>query len=269
MERKCFKNLGCISALGIGTSGLGGDLWRADTSKDERHLAVLANALANGLWVIDTSEIYGGGHAEELVGRALAAFAKKEREEIIVTTKFWPDDVDKITAAARASAKRLGTYIDIYMPHGPLPDICKAVRYFESLIDEGVIRFWGLSNANVAMIKEARICAKKYDIVAIENVYNLINRLDEYEGLLYAQKEGLLYLAASPLARGLVVENFKLRRVAEKIGKTPVQVALRWLMEKPNVVPIPRTTRPDGVLEFAGAYGWRLPEQYIRELDSR
>lgn len=269
MEQKCFKNIGCVSALGIGTSGLGGDLWRADTSKDEQHLAVLANALANGLWVIDTSEVYGGGHAEELVGKALSTFAKMDRERIIVITKFWPDEVDRIITAARASARRLGTYIDIYMPHGPLPDICKSVRYFEMLIDEGVIRFWGLSNVTASKIKEARECAKKYDVVAVENVYNYINRLDEYEALPYAQKEGLLYVAASPLARGLVVENYKLRRVAERLGKTPSQVALRWLMEKPNVVPIPRTGRPERVLEFAGAYGWRLPEELLKELDAR
>ena len=269
MEEKCFKNLGCISALGIGTSSIGGDLWRPDTSKDERHLAVLANALAYGLWLIDTSEIYGGGHAEELIGKALATFGRSGRDKIIIVTKFWPDDVGRMVQAARASARRLGTYIDIYMPHGPLPDICKAVRNFEVLIEEGFIRYWGLSNVTVEKIKEARECAKKYDIAAVENVYNYINRLDEYEALPYAQREGLLYIAASPLARGLVVENYRLRQVAQRLGKTPVQVALRWLMDKPNVVPIPRTSRPDGVLEFAGAYGWRLPEEHLKELDVR
>ncbi|MGC9118041.1 MAG: aldo/keto reductase [Thermoproteus sp.] len=269
MERKCFKVVGCISAMGIGTSGLGGDLWRADTSKDERHLAVLANALANGIWVVDTSEIYGGGHAEELVGKALSTFAKEDRDKVVVVTKFWPDNAEKIVLAAKASARRLGTYIDIYMPHGPLPDICKAVKAFEELVDRGVIRFWGLSNVDARKIEEARSCAKRHDIAAVENVYNYINRLDEHEALPYAQREGILYLAASPLARGIVVENYRIRSVAERLGKTPVQVALRWLMDKPAVVPIPRTTRPEGVLEFAGAYGWRLPDEYVRELEVR
>ncbi|MFP3191845.1 MAG: aldo/keto reductase [Thermoproteus sp.] len=268
MEKKCFKAVGCVSALGLGTSGLGGDLWRADTSRDERHLAVLANALANGIFVIDTSEIYGGGHAEELVGRALSTFAREDRDKVIVITKFWPDDVEKITLAAKASARRLGTYIDVYMPHGPLPDICRAVRAFEELIDRGVIRFWGLSNVDVDTAERARKCAKKYDLAALENVYSYINRLDEHGVLPYAQREGLLYLAASPLARGAVVENYRIRRVAERLGRTPVQVALRWLMDKPAVVPIPRTTRPEGVLEFAGAYGWKLPDEHVRELDA-
>lgn len=268
METRCFRGVGCLSALGLGTSGIGGGLWEPDTANDERYLAVLANALANGLWLIDTSEVYGGGHAEELIGRALSTFMKGERDKVLIVTKFWPDSTDRIIPSARASAKRLGTYIDIFMPHGPLPDICRAVRAFEELIDRGIIRFWGLSNIGVDKIKEARGCAKKYDIAAVENIYSYINRLDEHEALPYALKEGILYIAASPLARGAVSESYKLRAVAERLGKTPVQVALRWLMDK-GVVPIPRTTRPERVLEFARAYGWKLPEEYFKELEGR
>ncbi|CCC81155.1 aldo/keto reductase [Thermoproteus tenax] len=270
METKCFKALGCISALGLGTSGLGGGLWQRDEAHDERHLAVLANALAKGIWVIDTSEVYGDGHAEELIGKALSNFGRGERDRIIVITKFWPDkaDEDSIISSAKSSARRLGTYIDVFMPHGPTSDLCKTVRAMEKVVDMGLARFWGLSNVKRVDIEGARGCAKKYDIAAVENIFNFINKIDAHEGLSYAQREGILYIAASPLGRGLVLESIKLRRIANALKRTPAQIALRWLMDKEGVVPIPRTSRPERVLEFAETYGWRLPEEYARELDS-
>ncbi|MFB6490182.1 MAG: aldo/keto reductase [Thermoproteus sp. AZ2] len=261
VEKRCVKSIGCVSALGLGTSSLG---------SSETDMAILGNALAYGLWLIDTSEVYGRGQVEELIGRALKSFAKHERENAVVVTKFWPDEqsFDKVVKAAEASSRRLGTYIDIYMPHGPIETarLCEVVKAFEELIERGVIRHWGLSIARRELIESARQCAKKYDIAAVENIYNPYHRIDEYGLIPYAQKEGVLYIAASPLARGLIVENRRLAQLAARLGKTPAQIALRWAMDK-GVVPIPRTNRPDRVIEYAGAYGWRLPEDAVKFLE--
>lgn len=156
------------------------------------------------------------------------------------------------------------------MPHGPVEGghLCGVVKAFEQLIERGVVRRWGLSIVDKSMVEKARACAKRYDIAAVENIYNVVNRADEHGLLPYARREGLLYIAASPLARGVALESKRLRDAAMRLGKTPAQIALRWLMEKDNVVPIPKTTRPERVAEFAGAYGWRLPEDAARALEA-
>jgi len=258
-DTKCFKHVGCVSALGMGTWGIGGGYWTPDYSKDSEWIRVLRLGIELGMTLIDTAEMYGGGHSEEIVGRAIKGF---NRDEVFIVTKVWPTNAsyDNVIKSANASMKRLGTYIDLYLLHWPsdVVPICETIKAFEKLVDDGVIRFYGLSNFSVRGIEEARNCNKKYDVVAVENHYSLLHRDDEEDVIPYVQREGLLYLAYTPLEHGALAKDPFLAEIGKKYGKTAAQVALNWLISVDNVVPIPKAERVEHVKENAGAMGWRL-----------
>jgi diketogulonate reductase-like aldo/keto reductase len=248
-----------VPVIGMGTWGIGGGFWSPDYSNDDYWVRVLRKGVELGMTLIDTAEMYGGGHAEEIVGRAIRGFP---REELFIVSKVWPNHAryDDVIKSARASAARLGTYIDLYLLHWPAPDvpICETMRAMERLVDEGVIRFFGLSNFDVKGIEEARSCLSKYDIAAVENRYSLLHRVDESSVIPYVQRNGMLYLAYTPLEKGLLAHNEFLNSIGRKYGKTAVQVALNWYVGIDNLVPIPKAGRVEHVEENAGAMGWRL-----------
>ncbi len=259
---KCFNRIGCISSLGMGTWGIGGGFWTPDYSMDRLWVEVLRTGLQLGMTLIDTAEMYGGGHSEEIVGEAIKGF---DRESIFIVSKVWPSNAsyENVLKSAKASSKRLNTYIDLYLLHWPSNDvhICETIKAFEKLVDEGVIRFYGLSNFTVRGIEEARSCAKKYDVVAIQNHFSLLHRDDEKDVIPYAQREGLLYMAYTPLEKGQLAKHSFLAQIGRKYGKTATQVALNWLMCIDNVVPIPKAGTIEHVKENAGALGWRLSKE--------
>ncbi|MDK6029245.1 aldo/keto reductase [Ignisphaera sp. 4213-co] len=259
---KCFNRIGCISSLGMGTWGIGGGFWTPDYSMDRLWVEVLRTGLQLGMTLIDTAEMYGGGHSEEIVGEAIKGF---DRESIFIVSKVWPSNAsyENVLKSAKASSKRLNTYIDLYLLHWPSNDvhICETIKAFEKLVDEGVIRFYGLSNFTVRGIEEARSCTKKYDVVAIQNHFSLLHRDDEKDVIPYAQRKGLLYMAYTPLEKGQLAKHSFLAQIGRKYGKTATQVALNWLMCIDNVVPIPKAGTIEHVKENAGALGWRLSKE--------
>jgi len=267
---KCFSKVGCVSAIGMGTWGIGGGYWVPDYSKDVEWVEVLKTGVFLGITFIDTAEMYGGGHSEELVGMAIKGFS---RDEVFIVSKVWPTNAsyDNVLKSAYASVKRIGTYIDLYLLHWPsdVAPICETVKAFEKLVDEGIIRFYGLSNFGVRGIEEARSCSKKYDVVAIENHYSLLHRDDEDSVIPYAQREGLIYIAYTPLERGELARSRLLADIGGRYGKTAAQVALNWLVCIDNVVPIPKAGSVEHVKENAGAMGWRLAKEDWLEISRR
>ncbi|MGC9149013.1 MAG: aldo/keto reductase [Sulfolobales archaeon] len=261
-DKKCFRKIGCVSSLGMGTWDIGGGFWTPDYSRDKESVEALKRGIELGLKLIDTAEMYGGGHSEELVGVAIKSF---DREELFIVTKVWPINAsyDSVLRSARASMNRLGTYIDLYLLHWPSENvpICETIKAFEKLADEGVIRFYGVSNFNVKQIEDARYCSKRYDVVAVQNRFSLFYRHDEKDVIPYAKREGLLYMAYTPIEKGAVAREDFLRRIGEKYGKTPIQVALNWLMSIDPVVPIPKASKIQHIEENAGAMGWRLSKE--------
>ncbi|WP_069808408.1 aldo/keto reductase [Vulcanisaeta thermophila] len=257
-----------VSVIGMGTWGIGGGYWTPDYSNDNGWVEALRKGVELGMTLIDTAEMYGGGHAEELVGRAIRGFP---RDELFIVTKVWPNHAryDDVIRSARASSQRLGTYIDLYLLHWPSSEvpICETMRAMERLVDDGVIRFFGLSNFDVNGIEEARKCLSKYDIVAVENRYSLLHRVDESSVIPYVQRNGMLYLAYTPLEKGAFSNNEFLKRIGAKYGKTPIQVVLNWYINIDNLVPIPKAGRVDHVIENAGAMGWRLSREDFEEID--
>lgn len=249
-----------ISDIALGTWGMGGGFWRTDTSNDENDLKAIRKAIELGITTIDTAEMYGNGHAEELVGEAIKEY---KRDELFIITKVWPNHAkyDDTIKSAINSSKRLGTYIDLYLLHWPSDvEICETIQAFEELVDRGIIRYFGLSNFKWRDIEKATLCTKKYEIVAVENHYSLWDRSDE-ETLKYTQRKGLLYLSYTPIEKGKLSKDEVLREIGKKYNKTALQVAINWYIQIPNLVPIIKASNIKHLEEDAGGLGWKLTEE--------
>ncbi|BBD71671.1 aldo/keto reductase [Sulfodiicoccus acidiphilus] len=247
-------------SIGIGTWRMGGGYWEADTSRDAQWIEVIRYALEKGLTLVDTAEMYGGGHAEELVGKAVSGI---ERDSFFVVTKLWSNHLryDDVIKYGRLSLRRLGLkYVDLLLIHWPNSSvpIGETVRAMERLVEEGTTRFIGVSNFNEEELRNAMESTSKYEIVANEIEYNVF-RKDPEEGLIpFCEKSGVTVIAYTPLARGRVSVDPKVRKVAERYGRTPVQVALKYVMRRS--IPIPKASSREHVDDIVGALGWNLSE---------
>lgn len=232
-----------------------------------RKLEALKTGLENGMNLIDTAEIYG---SEPLVAKAIKGL---NRESLFISTKVWPSHLrrDQLLRSLEKSLRRLETsYVDLYLVHFPSKKvpISETMRAMEEAIDQGKVRYIGLSNFDLKRIEEARDALSKHDILALQLEYSLINRSVEKEILPYCQREGIALMAYYPLGHGkLAKAKDKLEPLIKKYSKTAAQIALRWLAQKPLVFPIPRASNPLHVKENVGASGWELSEEDLALLD--
>ncbi len=233
----------------------------------KKKIEALKTGLEGGMNLIDTAEIYG---SEPLVGEAIADF---QREEVFIVTKVWSNHLrrDDLLKSLEKSLKRLRTnYVDLYLVHYPNPKvpISETMKAMEEALAKGKIRYIGLSNFNLKQIEEARNSLSKHDIQAVQLEYSLLNRKVEKDILPYCQREGIAFMAYYPLGHGrLAKDDKKLEKLIIKYDKTPAQIALRWLSQKPYVFPIPRASSPLRIAENLGASGWSLSEEDLRFLD--
>lgn len=252
-----------IPKVGMGTYGL-------DAVPRGRAVAALRRGIELGMTLIDTAEMYGWGKVEEIVGEAIEPF---EREDITVVTKVWGTNLayDSVKRAARASSARLGSYIDVYLIHYHNPSIPleETLKAMEELVGEGLVRYIGVSNFSLNLMKEARDLLKRNDIVTNQVEYSLRARDHEVDLLPYCQRERITLMAYSPLDRGKLARkpSHRLKLVAAELGKTPAQVAINWLVSQEMVVAIPKAAEVEHVEELAGSVGWRIPEDLKRELE--
>jgi diketogulonate reductase-like aldo/keto reductase len=277
MEYRVFGRSGVkVSAVGMGTyydpawivlSRLG--ILRSRRLK----VQALRLGLENGINLIDTAEIYG---SEPLVAEAIRGF---NRDELFIATKVWPTHLkyNSVIKAARNSARRLGVrYIDLYQVHFPnrrVP-ITETMRAMEQLVDEGLIRFIGLSNFNLNQVIEAQRALKKYEVVSLQMPYSLIDRRIEADIIPYAKRENLAILCYYPLGHGRLIREFPkdlVEMVSRNHGpRTPAQIALNWIITKhENAFPIPRASNPMHVRENLGAVGWRLSDEEVKAIEER
>lgn len=270
-----FKRLGrtdvMISVIGMGTWGIGG-FSAPDYKYDEMAVRALRRGIELGITLIDTAEMYGGGHSEEVVGMAI----KGLREKVFIATKVWYTNLryDDVLRSAEKSLRRLQIdTIDLYQVHWPNPHIplSETMRAMERLVLDGKVRFIGVSNFSVKLMEEARAALSKIDIVSNQVEYSLLSREVEDDILPYCEKEDITLIAYSPLGRGNILNDPRskiLREVAKKYNKTLVQVALNWLIAKKPVVAIPKAINLSHVEENVNAAGWRLSDEDL-ELLSR
>ena len=265
-----------IPSLGIGTWEMGGRHSRVE-NYDEKEIDAIRFALNNGISHIDTAEIYGQGHAEELIAIALEGL---DRTKFFITSKVWSNHLsyDDVLRAAEGCLKRLKTnYLDLYLIHAPNPSILlkDTMRAMNRLIDEKIILWTGVSNFDVPLMKEAQSCCS-YKIVANQVEYNLFTRNTgtlsknmEKEVYPYCIENDMILIAWRPLDKGAISSgsNTVINEMARKYEKTPSQIAINWLISKKNIVTIPKASSKEHLLENAGALGWILNEEDMIKLD--
>jgi len=238
----------------------------------EDKIAALRNGIELGINLIDTAEIY---ESEPLVAEAIKGY---RRDALFVATKVWPMHLkyDQVLKAAQRSLERLqSSYIDLYQIHWPNPmvPIKETMRAMEKLVDDGKVRYIGVSNFSLSQTKEAEEALSRYELVSNQVEYSLKVREIEADLLPYCDKNGIVILAYRPLAHGALANpSGKLKAVIDEIsqkdgGKTPAQIALNWLLNKSRMAfPIPRASRPQRVAEDAGAVGWSLDSDDMAKL---
>ena len=247
-----------VTAIGLGTWAI-----RDYRAAEE----TLVYAVERGIDNVDTAEMYGSGRAEELVGRVLE---KVGRESLFVTTKLYPErfrSPDAAEKAARASLGRLGLdTVDLLLIHWPdhLAPLEAQVRNLERLADKGLARHIGVSNFSRRQLERALAATKRHELVVDQVKYSPLDREEvETELLPLCVERGVTIQAYTPLERGAVSSDPIITQVAKKHRKTPVQVALNYLISQPRVIAIPKTERKERVDEFLGALGWSLDKEDI------
>lgn len=242
-----------VSAIGIGTYGI---------RSYDKAFDTLIYAIVHGINLIDTAEMYDGGRAEELVGRVVKEVG---RDHVFITTKMLPnrlDDKEKIMKAAEESLRRLGvSYVDLFLIHWPNErlSIQQQVQNFEVLAERGLTRYIGVSNFDVAQLRIALQSTRKHEIVVNQVHYSVLSRhYVEKELLPFCIENKVAIQAYTPLERGSVATNPVVNFIARKYNKTPIQVALNYLISHKNVTAIPKSERVEHVKEILGSMGWRL-----------
>ena len=281
------------------TWGMGG----YDSSLTEATIAdAWAASLDDGVTLFDTAEVYGGGESERIIGRLLAADPTR-RDDVVLATKFMPSpwklDVTRaLRSALLASIERLGVErVDLYQIHGPVSIRSQAAlaEALAAVHDEGLTRAVGVSNYSVRETRAMhRELARRGIALASNQIeFSLLRRGPETSGLLAACHElGVVPLAYSPIGQGRLTGKYsasnpppgkrsfsahpmeqvdavvdELRRVGERNGgRTPSQVALRWIIEK-GAVPIPGAKNGEQARQNAGGLGWTMPIDDIAALD--
>ncbi|MFO7725593.1 MAG: aldo/keto reductase [Oceanipulchritudo sp.] len=232
--------------LGFGTFKLSGDACRRAVTK----------ALQTGYRHIDTARMYEN---EEMVGLGIRD-SGLERREFFVTSKVWWEDLSPkaIRSEVEASLKALQTdYLDLVLIHWPNPEfsIQKAVETFQELKDSGKIHLYGVSNFTPSLFEEA---ARYGEIFCNQVEYHPF--LGQQQLLEVLRRHDSALIAYSPLAQGDVIENLNLKEIGEKHGKSPGQVALRWLVEQDNVFAIPRSSKPEHIESNFDIFDFALDE---------
>ena len=217
-------------------------------------------ALEYGYRHIDTAQAYGN---ERSVGRALSA-SGVPREEIFITTKFNPGRPDAEQEAAR-SLERLGVdEVDLYIVHWPQGGATRAWDGMQRAHARGYARSIGVSNYSVAELD---------DVLAVAEVRPVVNQVQfspfEYRrGLLQACEErGIAIEAYSPLGTGRHLGDTRVREIADRLGRTPAQVLIRWCLERDLVV-LPKSTHRGRIEENAGVYDFSLSDDDMAALDA-
>jgi aryl-alcohol dehydrogenase-like predicted oxidoreductase len=288
-KRRLGKSTLEVSAIGLGCMGLSGTYGPAD---DAESTTLIQRAIDLGVNHLDSSDMYGWGHNEELIGKAL----KGRRDRVVLTTKFGqvqnpggPNQVngrpEYVVQACDTSLKRLGVdVIDLYYQHrvDPKVPIEETVGGMKRCVEQGKVRFLGLSEAAPETVRRAH---KIHPITALQSEYSILYRAEAEQTLPTLRELGISFVAYSPLGRSLLtgqiqkpadipegdrrlahprfqgqnlVQNLELVHRLEDLarghGCTPGQLVLAWLLAQgQDVVAIPGTKRYDRLQENLGA----------------
>ena len=256
-----------VPIIGQGTWMIDGD-----PETESRAIQTLRLGLDLGMSHIDTAEMYGEGHVEELVGKAIAG----RRDEIFLVSKVLPANAsyDGTLKACEKSLKRLKTdWLDLYLLHwrGSYP-LSETMRAMEKLVAEGLVKYIGVSNFDVEDLMEAEQVLQTEQIACNQVLYNLRDRGIEPRLLPYCSKKRIAVVGYAPFGHGNFPspssrEGKLLIEIGRRHNRTPKQVALNYLTRHPSTFTIPKTTRSERVKENSGGVGWQLTEDEANEID--
>jgi len=303
MEMRTLGKSGIkVSAVGLGLMSMSGIYGNAN---DEESIRVIHYALDKGINMLDSADMYGWGHNEELLGKAL----RGRREGVIVATKFGQVKLadgkqgvdgrpEYVMRACEASLKRLGIeVIDLFYQHRVDPNVPieDTVGAMKRLIQAGKVRAIGLSEARPETIRRAH---KIHPIAAVQNEYSLLYRVEGEETLAATRELGISLVAYAPLGRSMLTgsvkgkadlpegdrrlahprfqaehldKNVKIVKRLEEISVekkcTPAQLVLAWLLAQgKDIVPIPGTKRRQRVDENLAALEVKLSAQDVKRI---
>lgn len=251
-----------VPALGLGT-------WRIGDNRSQRaeEIATLRLGLDLGLTLIDTAEMYGSGRSEELIGEAIAG----RRDEVFLVSKVLPSNATRrgTIAACEQSLRYLKTdRIDLYLLHWPgsVP-LQETLQGFEALIAAGKIRYWGVSNFDLADMEEVVSLSGGAAVATNQVLYNLSRRGIEWDLLPWLRERSIPVMAYSPIEQARLLRNARLNDFARRHGMTAAQVALAWLLRTDDVIVIPKTSHRERLRENVAALEHPLSAEQLAELD--
>ncbi|WP_273841982.1 aldo/keto reductase [Rubrobacter calidifluminis] len=243
-----------IPVLGFGT-------YRLPEGDAER---MVSHALGVGYRHVDTAQMYGN---EAGVGRALES-SGVGREEFFLTTKVWPDRFrhDDLLNSVDESLRRLRTeYVDLLLLHWPNPEVPleETIGALNEVRSAGKTRHIGVSNFTTKLVERA-VSLSEAPLVTDQVEYHPY--LDQSKLFGKLRSEGMALTAYSPLAKGRVQEDETLREIGSSHGKSPGQVALRWLIQQEGVVAIPKTSNPGRAEENFDIFDFELSQEEMERI---
>jgi diketogulonate reductase-like aldo/keto reductase len=251
-----------MPVLGQGTWGFG----ERNRGRAEA-VAALRHGIDRGMTLIDTAEMYGEGGAEEIVGEAIAG----RRDEIFLVSKVYPHNASRkgAIAACERSLKRLTTdRIDVYLLHWRGGEkLADTIAAFETLQRDGKIGSYGVSNFDTDDMEELWRVPGGAAATTNQVLYNLTRRGVEFDLLPWCRAKDVPIMAYSPIEQARMLGHAGLRRLAEKRGVTPAQLALAWLLHQDGVVVIPKAGRIKHIDENAAALDINLTAEDLAALD--
>jgi diketogulonate reductase-like aldo/keto reductase len=266
MERRPFGSTKReVPVIGQGT-------WYIDEKDRGAAIGALRRGLDLGMTHIDTAEMYGDGSAETIVGEAIAG----RREDVFLVSKVLPQHASRsrTAEACEASLRRLKTNrLDCYLLHwrGNYP-LEETIAAFEDLQQSGKILSWGVSNFDVADLREAAKVAPDGHMVCNQVLYQLKERTIEEAVLPWCERHGVAVVAYSPFGHGSFPSARSaggrvLQQIAAAHHATPRQVALRFLLRSPAVFGIPKASSAEHADENAGAGELYLTKAELEQID--
>jgi len=268
-----------VKRLGYGAMQLAGPGVFGPPKDHDAALAVLRAAIEAGVDHIDTSDFYGPHVTNQLIREALHPYP----DDLVIVTKIGakrgPDkswnpafSPEELTSAVHDNLRNLGLdVLDVVNlrimldVHGPAEGSIEAfLTPLAELQRQGLVRHIGLSNVTATQVAEGRKIA---DIVCVQNMYNLAHRQDDafIDGL---ARDGIAYVPFFPLGGFSPLQSSTLSGVAERLGATPMQVALAWLLHRsPNILLIPGTSSVGHLEENLAAADLVLSDEVLKELD--
>jgi diketogulonate reductase-like aldo/keto reductase len=259
-----------VPVIGMGTWMIEG----RSRDSEKRAIEALRLGLDLGMNHIDTAEMYGNGRAEELIAAAL----DDQRKQVFLVSKVLPSNASYqgTLKSCERSLKRLKTdFIDLYLLHWPSSQnpVEETMPAMEKLVDEGMIRFIGVSNFDVEQLREAQDALKKYRIACNQVLYHLAYRGIERDLIPYCVESEIAIVGYSPFGHGNFPSSNSrggkvLAEIAKRHNRTVRQVALNFLTRDRNLFTIPKAGNSDHVRDNSGAVGdWKLTDEDITAID--